>query len=145
MKVTQMQVGELVLFLENVRNVVKARSTKSAFRLRAQNSRDTIVWAQVLENAINQAASIRVPAITSFTTIADNIFDKYKQTEVHRHNQQNQVHSAVSAKSGNESTTSSAVQSHFERPSAENTEFRSESLSKQNIQVTLFFAAVLKL
>ena len=101
--------GELVLFLENVRNVCKSGSSKSAFRLKAQSSRESTAWASALDSAITQATAARMPPNAAF--VAENIFDKYKQTEEYRHNQHSQIHSAVSAKSGNESTTGSAVQS----------------------------------
>ena len=106
-----MQVGELVLFLENVRNVCKAGSSKSAFRLKAQSTRECTAWALALDSSMAQASTVRIPTTGAFPPITENIFDKYKQTEEHRHNQHSQIHSAVSAKSGNESTTGSAVQS----------------------------------
>ena len=129
------QVGELVLFLENVRNVVKAGSTKSAFRLRAPTSHDSTIWAQALDSAIAQASIVRAPTMSSFPTITENIFDKYKQTEVYRHNQQSQVHSAVSAKSGNESTASSAILSQLEHAATANSKSPSEFMSEVSVQV----------
>jgi hypothetical protein len=112
-------VGELVLFLENVRNVCKSGSSKSAFRLKAQSSRESTAWASALDSAITQATAARMPPNAAF--VAENIFDKYKQTEEYRHSQQIQIHSAVSAKSGNESTTSSAVQSQLGHTVSANT------------------------
>jgi hypothetical protein len=100
-----------VLFLENVRNVCKAGSSKFAFRLKAQSSHESTAWALALDSVMAQSAAVRISAPAPFPPIAENIFDKYKQTEVHRHNQQSHIHSTVSAKSGNESTTSSVVQS----------------------------------
>jgi hypothetical protein len=112
-------VGELVLFLENVRNVYKAGSSKTAFRLKAQNSVESTAWSLALDSAITHTTAARMPPPAVFVT--ENIFDKYKQTEEYRHSQQSQIHSAVSAKSGNESTTSSAVQSQLERTVSANT------------------------
>jgi hypothetical protein len=127
----KLQVGELVLFLENVRNVVKAGSTKSAFRLRAPTSHDSTTWAQALDSAIAHASVIRLPTTNSFPAITENIFDKYKQTEVYRHNQQSQVHSAISAKSGNESTASSAMQSQLGHAATSNS--KSPSIFKSDV------------
>jgi hypothetical protein len=104
-----LQVGELVLFLENVRNLCKAGSSKSAFRLKAQSTRECTAWALALDSSMAQSASVRIPTTGAFPPITENIFDKYKQTEEYRHNQHSQIHSAVSAKSGNESTASSAM------------------------------------
>jgi hypothetical protein len=133
--ITVLQVGELVLFLENVRNACKAASSKSAFRLKAQSSRESTAWALALDSAISQSAVARIPAAGAFPPITDNIFDKYKQTEVHRHNQQSQIHSAVSAKSGNESTASSAVQSQQGHAVAVNFKAKSDFPLDLSVQV----------
>jgi hypothetical protein len=116
-----------VLFLENVRNTCKPGSLKTAFRLKAQSSHDSSQWATALESSINQATAARNATI-SFPTVAENIFDKYKQTEVNRNNNQSQIHSALSARSGNESTTSSAVQSLMGPAVSVDTKFPAEIL-----------------
>ncbi len=123
-----------MLFLENVRNVCKAGSSKFAFRLKAQSSRETTAWALALDNVMAQSAAVRISAAAPFPPTSENIFDKYKQTEVHRHNQQSHIHSAVSAKSGNESTASSAVQS-FGHAAHANSKIQLEFPSDSSVHV----------
>ena len=135
----------MVLFLENVRNACKAGSSKSAFRLKAQSSRESTAWALALDAAISQSAVARIPVTNPFPPVTENIFDKYKQTEVHRHNQQSQIHSAVSAKSGNESTASSAVQSQQGHAVAAKLKAVSDSPLDLSVQVMAMMALEMRL